>query len=204
MPIGGVLVCKLGIIDINQQKVDGMFGCLFLIPHQQFDLPTSEYHQSNKSFIASWKWRVTTNPVGQSLLHPSSPERRCSYEPWRRSWPWWRATSSVPASNQWRPWGSVWAAGTRGAAWAGGARRRTGRCHRSARGWWHAAASPATGCRHRHSPLIPLKSHQRELQGLRKLEALSEKKTAGSLKFQFWNLAHPFRQTSNRKHCQLV
>lgn len=96
-----------------------------------------------------------------------SPARRYSCEPWRLSWLWWRATSSGRASSRWPPWGNVWRAVTRAAGWARGAQPMTGRCRRSARGWWPAAASPAKGYRPLRSPKIPLGLKQRPVAMLK-------------------------------------
>lgn len=121
-------------------------------------LKRSVNHKKKKKINTETKnFLMTTNQIRNSL----SPGRRYSSALWLRSWRRWRATSSVPTSSRWWPWGSVWGAVTGGAGWAGGARRRTGRCHRSARGWWHADALPATGCRHHRSPKIPLGPKQR-------------------------------------------
>lgn len=122
-----------------------------------------------------------------------SPERRCSFEPWLQFWLRWRATSSVPASSRWRPWGSVWAAVTAGTGWAGGARRRTGRCHKNARGWWHADASPVRGCRPRRSLRIPLGPKQKRIRTFN-LETVRQR-------YSYWRKRVAFYgEESNMKH----
>lgn len=138
-----------------------------------------------------------------SLPFSLSPEQPYSCEPMPLSWPRWRVTSSAPASSQWRPWGNVWGAVIWGARWGAGARQRTGRCHRSARGWWLADALPVTGYHHRRSPQIPLKSRWRQVKMYKRL----------SLVFgQMWDLTRIRfdlfeRQKINRKkifNCALL
>lgn len=119
--------------DVSIISSSKMIKMIYWCPFKRSD------NQAEKDFITlktAEQHRNKKNKSSQSFCDPLSlsPEQWYSFSLLHRSWLRWRVTSSVPASSQWWPWGYVWGAVTGGAGWAGGARRRTDRCHRNARG----------------------------------------------------------------------